>query len=183
MSPSSAQTSFSPEGVWSKNFDMCSLSREEDSTRFEINAEALKNYDETCRITGRLKKRDRSVLLSLQCGNDPRTTMRIIPKSSKRAVIYLPRGKGPRSREVVRCPASRLTEAAAEVEVLEATLKGKGPRSLTKLWLDVRKRCKPNSPGPRAEACAERRQIGARLREMGFCHYTRGSREGWRRCR
>jgi hypothetical protein len=181
---SRAQEAVSPlAGTWSKDLDTCSLSDDEDETRFVIEPGEIKDYGETCRILNQSARQDRSLILSLQCpsARQPQI-MRVFRKSADSAVFYLPENKRPRSRDVMRCPPSLPDLPLTGAEGTEPWSSIREPRRLIKMWLDARQRCRSQVSASREEACTERRQIGALLRSMRLCHYTRGSREGWRSC-
>jgi hypothetical protein len=99
------ERSFPIEGVWSKDLDTCSLSNDEDETRFVIEAGEIKDYSETCRILTQSGRQDGSRIISLQCPKARGAqVMRVFRKSPDSAVFYLPENKRPRSRDVMRCP-------------------------------------------------------------------------------
>ena len=180
-----AQEAGSPlAGTWSKDLDTCSLSDDEDETRFVIEPGEIKDYAETCRIANQSARQDRSLILVLQCpsARQPQV-MRVFRKSADSAVFYLPEGKRPRSRDVIRCPPALPEPPLVTIEGSAPSWNNiREPRRLIKLWLDLRQRCRSQVSVSREEACTERRQLGTLLRSMRLCHYTRGSREGWRSC-
>ncbi|MBM0206595.1 hypothetical protein JNW90_28995 [Micromonospora sp. STR1s_5] len=169
------------EGVWSRDLDTCSLTSDEDELRIAIESGQLTDYQETCRVGYRSPRNDGSTLVTLQCGS-ARRLMRVFPKSLDSAVFYLPENKRPRSRDMIRCPVMPINALPGLSEPNEAWNKIREPRRLIKLWLDARQRCRSGVSVAREEACADRRQLGALLRSMRLCHFTRGSREGWRAC-
>jgi hypothetical protein len=170
-------------GVWSRDFDTCSLTVDEDDARITVEGDEVRDYTETCRILSQSPRQDRSVLMLLQCPTSRgASTMRVFRKSQDSAVFYLPENKRPRSRDVIRCPQVAAAAAPVEPGPNEAWTKIREPRRLIKLWLDARQRCRSEVSVAREESCTERKQIGALLRSMSLCHFTRGSREGWRAC-
>jgi hypothetical protein len=180
-SSEAAEAPDSLEGVWSRDLDTCSLTDDEDELRVAIENGQLTDYQETCRIGERSARNDGSTLVTLQCGS-ARRFMRVFPKSRDSAVFYLPENKRPRSRDVIRCPAMPVNALPDVSEPNEAWNNIRDPRRLIKLWLDARQRCRSGVSVAREAACAERRQLGTLLRSMRLCHFTRGSREGWRAC-
>ena len=172
------------EGVWSKDLDTCSLTDDEDETRLTIERGELKDYEETCRIGNVSVREDGSSVVGLQCGGrNAARLMRVFPQSVGRAVFYLPENKRPRSRDMMRCPLPLpdILQPSGDPASYKWN-EVREPRRLIKLWLDARQRCRSGVSVAREEACAERRELGARLRSMRLCHVTRGSREGWRAC-
>ena len=170
-------------GTWSGDIKACSLSDDEDETRLRIGADTLEDYHESCALGAVERHPDGSYRGRLTCpGRDGSGRLRIYMRDRNRAVFAIVVGKRRRSREGVRCAPEPLVLRPGEALEGESSLTGSFRRlSPAKQWLHLRQVCA--RPGPdRDEACAERRRLGRLLREQGQCHFTRGTREGWRPC-
>lgn len=174
-------------GAWSRQFETCSLSDDEDETRLRIRTDSFEDYRETCAMSAPELRADGSYRAGLSCpgrGGSGRGTLRVYMRSPRQAVFFTAIGKQLRSRDGVRCPAEPIgIEAADQLSAASEAIGLTRPsRSPTKEWLKLRAACASPTAPDRAEACAERRRLGTLLRSRGLCHYTRGNREGWSPC-
>lgn len=169
-------------GTWSRDLESCALSDDEDESRLRITAGTLEEYRDTCAISNGDIFEDGSYRANLTCAAAGRGLLRVYIRDPDHAVFFTATGKRRRSHDGVRCPVQlRGADGLAAPGDSLATLPAPS-RAPAKDWAKYRTLCATPGAPNREDACAERRRLGEILRSQGMCHYTRGMRDGWRRC-